>query len=304
MLDVSAFTRFAPVLGVGALVAGGLSLILYSARLRAEELAKRVEMVQPKSSRTALAAYAQMPRDDQFKEGEGLSAAEYGQISRLFAKYGIAPDKAILYFGFIRLALLASLAVIAGVAALRTTWPLPLLIAAFAAAAGWYIPIVVIRIRLSKYRKDVALGLPDAIELLAICADAGISLESSLQKVAHELSDTQPALSSELALTSAQISLFPNRDQALFNFVERNDFPGLRSVIGTLSQSMRYGTPLTQSLRQAATEMRTNRLLKIEERANRLPALMTLPVMLLIMPTVFLIVGGPAFIKIMDTFKH
>ena len=81
------------------------------------------------------------------------------------------------------------------------------------------------------------------------------------------------------------------------------DLPSLRSVVGTLSQSMRFGTPLAQSLRTAAVEMRTERLLRLEERANRLPGLLTFPVMLLIMPTIFLIVGGPAVIKIMDTFK-
>src|SRR6516164_7633058 len=88
----------------------------------------------------------------------------------------------------------------------------------------------------------------------------------------------------------AQISIFPNRDQALFNLADRMDLPRLRSVVGTLSQSMRFGTPLAQSLRMAAAEMRTDRLMRVEERANRLPGMLTFPVMLLIMPTIFLIV--------------
>jgi tight adherence protein C len=81
------------------------------------------------------------------------------------------------------------------------------------------------------------------------------------------------------------------------------DLPSLRSVVGTLSQSMRFGTPLAQSLRMAAAEMRTDRLMRVEERANRLPGMLTFPVMLLIMPTIFLIVGGPAVIKVMDTLN-
>ena len=101
----------------------------------------------------------------------------------------------------------------------------------------------------------------------------------------------------------AQISIFPNRDQALFNLADRMDLPSLRSVVGTLSQSMRFGTPLAQSLRMAAAEMRTDRLMRVEERANRLPGMLTFPVMLLIMPTIFLIVGGPAVIKVMDTLN-
>ena len=152
-------------------------------------------------------------------------------------------------------------------------------------------------------RTAVAQGLPDAIELLAICADAGVSLESGLQRVSRELRETQPALASELALTWAEISIFPNRDQALLNLAERMELQSLRSVVGTLSQSMRFGTPLAQSLRGAAAEMRNDGLLRLEERANRLPVMLTFPVMLLIMPTIFLIVGGPAVIKILDTFK-
>ena len=280
-------------------------MIFSSMRLRTRTVARRVEMVQLRPGGAETAPEPSISENDyQFEEGtQGLSVQEQRQIARFFAKYNVEPEPAILYFTLFRLSAIAILGFLAYLAGHKTTWPLPLLIATIAAIAGWFIPIIVVRIALKNYRKAVALGLPDAIELLAICADAGVSLESGLQRVSRELRHTQPALGGELALTLAQISIFPNRDQALINLADRMDLPSLRSVVGTLSQSMRFGTPLAQSLRTAAIEMRTERLLRLEERANRLLGLLTFPVMLLIMPTIFLIVGGPAVIKIMDTFK-
>ncbi len=302
---VSGFGRIAPILGVAAILVGGAVLILSSTGLRAQRIARRVDMVR---ARAADAEENPEPAPEraehQFKDGaQSLSAPEQRQIARFFAAYNVAPDPAILYFTLFRLSAVIVFAGIGYFAAFRTTWPLPLLIATCAAAVGWFLPIIVVRIAVERHRKAVALGLADAIELLAICADAGVSLESGLQRVSRELRDTQPALATELALTWAEISIFPNRDQALINLAERVNLPSLRSVVGTLSQSMRFGTPLAQSLRVAAVEMRNDRLLRLEERANRLPVMLTFPVMLLIMPTIFLIVGGPAVLKIMDTFK-
>jgi tight adherence protein C len=302
---LSAFGRVAPLLGVAAVLIGGLVLIFSSMSLRPRALTRRIEMVQPRPETAELASDSSAAREEQqFEEGtQGLSVPEQRQIARFFGAHHVRPDTAILYFTLFRLSAVVALASLAYLAGSRTTWPLPVLIATIGAAAGWFVPIMVVRIALGRYRKAVALGLPDAIELLAICADAGISLESGLQRVSRELRLTQPALAGELALTWAQISIFPNRDQALLNLAERVNLPSLRSIVSTLSQSMRFGTPLAQSLRTAAIEMRNDRLLRLEERANRLPGLMTFPVMLLIMPTIFLIVGGPAVIKILDTFK-
>lgn len=280
-------------------------MIFSSMRLRARTMARRVEMVQFRPAGAGSAPDPSVSEDGyQFEEGtQGLSVQEQRQIARFFTKYNIQAGPAILYFTLFRLSAVAVLGFLAYLAGHKTTWQLPVLIGTIGAAAGWFIPIIFVRFSLKKYRKEVALGLPDAIELLAICADAGVSLESGLQRVAREMRHTKPALAAELALTWAQISIFPNRDQALLNLADRMDLPSLRSVVSTLSQSMRFGTPLAQSLRTAATEMRNDMLLRLEERANRLPGLLTFPVMLLIMPTIFLIVGGPAVIKIMDTFK-
>ena len=104
-----------------------------------------------------------------------------------------------------------------------------------------------------------------------MCVEAGLSLDHGLLRVARELKDAQPALSEELSLTWAEISILPSRDQALANLAARVDLPSVRSVVSTLAQSLRFGSPLAHSLRNAAEEMRHEQLMQLEERANRLP---------------------------------
>ena len=174
--------------------------------------------------------------------------------------------------------------------------------AIMAAIAGWLFPILFIAHVVKQRTKAVGLGLPDALELLVVCVEAGLSLEDGLQRVARELKESQPALADELTLTWAEINILPSRAQALANLADRVGIPSVRSVVTMLSQSMRFGTPLAQSLRVGAVEMRNDQMMLLEERASRLPALMTIPVMLFIMPTIFLIVGGPAALRLIDTF--
>jgi tight adherence protein C len=116
------------------------------------------------------------------------------------------------------------------------------------------------------------------------------------------LQRSQPVLAEELALTSADLKILPSRDRALMNFAERIEAPSVRSVVTTLSQTMRYGTPLAQALRVVASELRSESLMKLEERANQLPTLMTIPMMVFIMPTIFLVVAGPAVLRLLDSF--
>jgi tight adherence protein C len=170
------------------------------------------------------------------------------------------------------------------------------------AIVGWFVPIILVKRGLKKHRKSVGSGLPDALELMAICVEAGLSLDNGLKRVADEIKLAQPALAAELALTWAEISILPSRDLALQNLAERVGVQSVHTVVGTLIQSLRFGSPLAKALRAAAAEMRAEQLVILEERANRLPALMTIPVMILIMPTIFLIVGGPAVLRLLEIF--
>lgn len=233
---------------------------------------------------------------------KGLSHEEQWQIVRSFTKLRVPPSSAIAAFAAARLVL----AVGGGAAAFwfspASPPILPIVLAAAAAIGGWLLPLMTIDFQLKQHRASVGSGLPNALELLALCVGAGLSLESAFQRVAAEIKMSNPALSDEFSLTWAEIRISPDRDQALANLAKRVNLPAVRSVIGTLSQSLRFGTPLAQSLRSAASEMRNQQMIEMEERANRLPALLTIPVMLLIMPSMFLIVGGPAGLRLMEMF--
>ncbi len=280
---------------------GGALLVVASRRGRAEAISRRVELV--RSSRGAAAPHVKTPEEYEFEDSaHGLTISEQRHIARLFERFKVPPDRAVAAFTILRLLVILVLGALTFLMIRHASWPLPLLVSTAAALSGWFIPIVAVRIGVRNHRNAVALGLPDAIDLMAICADAGVSLESGLHRVANELRPSQPALANELALTWAQISIFPDRDQALLNLADRVNVPSVRWIASTLSQSMRFGTPLAKSLRVAAAEMRNDRLLRLEERANRLPALLTFPVMLLVMPAIFLILGGPAVLRIIDTF--
>ncbi|MFY9639754.1 MAG: type II secretion system F family protein [Rhodomicrobium sp.] len=233
---------------------------------------------------------------------KGLSHEERWQIVRSFAKIHVPPSLSVAVFAAIRLILAIGGGAIAFSASPANPPVLGLVLGAATSIAGYLLPIMAIDFQLKRHRKSVGSGLPNALELLAVCVGAGLSLESAFQRVATEIKMSSPALSDEFALTWAEISISPSREQALANFAERVNLPAVRSVISTLSQSLRFGTPLAQSLRNAASEMRNQQMIEMEERANGLPALLTIPVMLLIMPAMFMIVGGPAALKLMDMF--
>jgi tight adherence protein C len=233
---------------------------------------------------------------------KGLSHEEQWQIVRSFAKVNVPPSSAIAVFAAARMLLALGGGAIAFSFSPSSPSFLPIVLGAAAAIGGWVLPLMAIDFQLKQHRASVGLGLPNALELLALCVGAGLSLESAFQRVAAEIKMSSPALSDEFSLTWAEIRISPDRDQALANLAKRVNLPAVRSVIGTLSQSLRFGTPLAQSLRSAASDMRNQQMIEMEERANRLPALLTIPVMLLIMPSMFLIVGGPAALKLMETF--
>ena len=177
-------------------------------------------------------------------------------------------------------------------------------IASGGAALGWSIPSFALgRLALNR-RRAIARGLADAIELLVIAVEAGLSMEDAMHRIVVELRRSRPAIADELAITSADLRILPSRDEALRRFAERVDLPSVHSVVTTLSQTLKYGTPLAQALRVVAEELRNDGLLKLEEQANRMPVLLTVSMILFILPSLFLIIGGPAFLKILDAFTR
>ena len=169
---------------------------------------------------------------------------------------------------------------------------------------GFYAPTIYLRNAAGKRAKQLQLALPDGLDLLVICAEAGLSLDASLIRVSRELGNGSPELAEELAITAAELTFLPDRRMAFDNLNTRTNSEGIRAVVNTLQQTAKFGTPLAQSLRVLAAEMRAARMTRAEEKAARLPALLTVPMILFILPTLFIVLLGPAGIGIIDTFAH
>ncbi len=170
------------------------------------------------------------------------------------------------------------------------------------AFAGTYLPLLAVRRLVKRRQQNIRKQLPDALDLLVICAEAGLSLDAALTRVAADLGHAAPELADELGLTAVELGFLPNRRQALQNLARRTDVPEIRGVVNTLMQTERYGTPLAQALRVLAAEFREERLLRAEEKAARLPATLTVPMIVFILPTLFVVLIGPAAVRVIHTF--
>jgi tight adherence protein C len=169
---------------------------------------------------------------------------------------------------------------------------------------GFFGPMLVISMLASKRRKAIEQGLPEAIELLVIAVEAGLSLDDAIDRIVIELAESQPQVAYEMALTSADLKILPNREAALGKFAERVDLPSVKTFVNTLSQTMRYGTPLAQALRVVGGELRNDELMRLEENANRMPVMLTIPMVIFMLPSLFLIIGGPTVLKLVRMLFH
>jgi tight adherence protein C len=182
-----------------------------------------------------------------------------------------------------------------GVASLR--------LAALASAFffGWRCPEVVLSRLAARRQARLERGMPDALDLLVICAEAGLSLGQAIEQVGRDLLSSSPEIGEELAATAAEMHVLPDRAQALENLALRTGISSFRSIIATLNQSLKFGTPLAESLRVLAAEMRAERLARFEERAARLPVLLSIPLMAFVLPSLMIVIGTPLVLRILDT---
>jgi tight adherence protein C len=173
--------------------------------------------------------------------------------------------------------------------------------ACVAGVLGWYLPVLALRWAARRRVAVVVAGLPDALELLVICAEGGLALGDGIDRIVTGLARSQPKLAEELALTAADLKLLPSQAQALARLAERIDSPIVQSVVTTLSQTIRFGTPFVQAMRRMASELRNDALIRMEERANQLPGLLTVPMIFLIIPPIFVVIGGPGALQVLDS---
>jgi tight adherence protein C len=176
---------------------------------------------------------------------------------------------------------------------------------AFAALviAGYKGPELYLKNKAGKRTAEIRKGLPDALDLLVICAEAGLTVDAAFNRVAKELGRAYPELGEEFALTAIELSFLTERRQAFENLAYRVDLDAVRGVVTTMIQTERYGTPLASALRVLSAEFRNERMMRAEEKAARLPAIMTVPLILFILPVLFIVILGPAACSISDAFS-
>ena len=173
-----------------------------------------------------------------------------------------------------------------------------------AAVAGFYAPNIYLSNLISKRRTSIMQAFPDALDLLLICVESGMSIEAAIQKVSAEIGGTSIELAEELSLLAAELSYLPDRRMAYDNLGRRNNHPGVKAVATAMTQAETYGTPLASALRVMAKENRDLRLSAAEKKAAALPAQLTVPMIVFFLPVLFVVILGPAIINIMDTMKN
>jgi tight adherence protein C len=168
---------------------------------------------------------------------------------------------------------------------------------------GFYAPNIYVKNVAAKRLASIIAVFPDALDLLLICVESGMSIEAAIQKVAGEVGSSSIELAEELSLLNAELSYLPERRQAYEGLARRTNHPGIKSVTTAMTQAERYGTPLGGALRVMAKENRELRIAAAEKKAAQLPAKLTVPMILFFLPVIFLVILGPAIIKVQDTTK-
>ncbi len=179
--------------------------------------------------------------------------------------------------------------------------PFKQLAAASAALIGSYkAPDLFVQNKLNKRSAAIQKGLPDALDLLVICAEAGLTVDAAFGRVSKELGRAYPELGDEFQLTAIELSFLTERRQAFENLANRVALDAVKGVVTTMIQTEKYGTPLASALRVLSAEFRNERMMRAEEKAARLPAIMTVPLILFILPVLFIVILGPAACSISD----
>ena len=146
-------------------------------------------------------------------------------------------------------------------------------------------------------------GLPDALDLLVVCTEAGMGLEAALEHVATEISRSNPAIGIAMSKLLDELRVLPDRREAFTNFGRRSGVDAFRRLATMLGQTLQYGTPLGQALRSVATDLRRERMTALEAKCARLPAMLVLPLILFIMPALFIVLAGSPMLRVLDSLR-
>jgi len=233
---------------------------------------------------------------------------EQSDLRKKLIRAGYRSPQAMVTFTFLRLALPLA---VAGFTALllfggnvKMAAAFKVVITMVALLFGYMLPDILVSNAITKRQQGIQRSFPDALDLMVICVESGISLESAFMRVSEELALDAPELSEEVAITTAELAFLSDRRQALDNLAERTGSQPVKSLVTSLIQSEKYGTPLGAALRVVSQEGRDTRMAKAEEKAAALPAKLTVPMVTFFLPVLFLVLIGPTIIQVMRAFSH
>jgi tight adherence protein C len=235
-----------------------------------------------------------------------LSASTLDELQVRLSTAGFRGRNSLAAFIGAKLLALGGLPPLCWIAVSRTAWSPSIRFAVIAGAgvAGLLLPDYVVRTLHKRHLKSVERGLPDALDMLVICSEAGLGLEPAIERVGREIGHAHQDVAEELLNVAREMRVNADRRAALINMGRRTGLASLQRLGVTLMQTLQYGTPLSQALRTLSAEMRQEALTRFEARAGRLPSLLTVPMIVFILPCVFLIVGGPAVVHVIQLMRQ
>ena len=235
-----------------------------------------------------------------------LSTRTQDTFRTTLASAGLPPHAALDVFVGCKLLLLLGMPVVGWIGATHAglSGPAHWAVVTVSGIAGMLLPDFVIKRLRIRHLARVERGLPDALDMLIICTEAGMAIEPALQRVGQELGFAHPATAAELTATSVEARLTGDPRGAFVNLAARAGLESLRRLGVTVVQTLEYGTPLARALRLLANELRDEMITRFEEKAARLPVMLTLPMILFILPALFLIIGGPVAIRVIEMMNR
>lgn len=307
------------MLTIGALLLAAMfvsGLLIVQDISRREKITKRVRVIHGEAIEDNSSADMAALRDSLLRSVTGfgqaimrtglVSGQTISDLEKSLAASGIGPTQGVAMFVGAKIVLVTILPVVMWMVAqdMAVTGLTRTLMPAGVAVIGLVVPDWIVTKYRARYIAQLENALPDALDMMVICAQAGMGMGPTVIRVATELRLAYPELAYEFAMTANELQISTDSRIALTNLGLRTNLESLKRLGSTLTQTIQYGTPLTEALRVLSTELRHEAMVKLETRAARLPVLLTMPTIIFILPCVFLVAGGPSMIQIMKMFSN